>query len=490
MTEKSLIIEKSDNVAVALDNLKKGEIHKNITLKNDIPEKHKFALGDIAAGEKVIKYGFPIGVANSNIKAGEHIHTFNLKTALNEKEEYAFNGGVTFAPQKSDITFQGYLRDDGKVGIRNRIFVIPTVGCANKAAQKIAEKAAEELNLTDGTVVAFTHPYGCSQLGDDADNTARCLAALCKHPNVGGALLVSLGCENNNLDNMARFLGEHNTERIRTLNMQKSDDEIADGVKAVKDIFSITSKDKRTEQPIEKLTVGFKCGGSDGFSGITANPLCGKICDTLTSCNAKTVLTEVPEMFGAETRLTDRCVDKNIFDGAVKMINGFKKYFTDHGQVVYENPSPGNKDGGISTLEEKSLGCITKGGFSPVTDILDLYSPCKKSGLSLLWGPGNDIVSTTNLTCAGAVIILFTTGRGTPLGAPVPTLKISTNSALYEKKRTWIDFNAGTLLEGDTFDNAEKNLLDLIIAAANGKKTLNEINGYEEIAIFKDGITL
>lgn len=488
--DKAIIINEKDNVAVALCDLKKGDSFGNITLKTDVPEKHKLALKNITSGEKVIKYGFPIGIATEDIKLGEHIHTHNLKTSLMESEEYVFKRNFNYSLQKSDLTFHGYLRDNGKVGIRNRIFVIPTVGCANKTAVDIVKKASELLNITDNTVCALTHPYGCSQLGDDAENTVKCLAALCKHPNTGGALLVSLGCENNNLDNMSRFLGDYDTHRIRTLNMQECDDEIADGVEIIKSIYAITKNDKRTEQPIEKLTVGFKCGGSDGFSGITANPLCGKICDKLTSVKAKTILTEVPEMFGAETRLMERSINENVFNSSVKMINGFKKYFMDHGQVVYENPSPGNKDGGITTLEEKSLGCITKGGFSAVTDVLELYDHCEKSGLSLLWGPGNDIVSTTNLTCAEASMILFTTGRGTPLGAPVPTIKISTNSALYKKKKSWIDFNAGTLLEGETFEDAEKNLFKLIIDVANGKKTLNELNGYEEIGIFKDGVTL
>lgn len=488
--DKAIIINEKDNVAVALRNLKKGEIFGNIPLENDIPEKHKFALKDIPAGESVIKYGYPIGIATKDITIGEHIHSHNLKTAVSENEEYFFKGNFNYSPQKSDLKFRGYLRDNGKVGIRNRILVIPTVGCANNAALEIAKKSSALLGVSDNTICAFTHPYGCSQLGDDAANTAKCLAALCKHPNTGGALLVSLGCENNNLDTMLQFLGDYDTYRIRTLNMQECEEEIAEGIEIIKDIYAITKNDKRTDQPIDKLTIGFKCGGSDGFSGITANPLCGKICDSFTSVGAKAILTEVPEMFGAETILMERAVNESVFKSSAKMINGFKKYFTNHGQVVYENPSPGNKAGGITTLEEKSLGCVTKGGFSAITDILELYAPCQKNGLSLLWGPGNDIVSTTNLTCADAVIILFTTGRGTPLGAPVPTIKISTNSDLYKKKKSWIDFNAGTLLEGETFENVKDNLFNLIIDVANGKKTLNELNGYEEIAIFKDGITL
>ena len=487
--DKAIIINPRDNVAVALFELNKGETFGNVEILSNIPEKHKFALTDIAKGENVIKYGYPIGIATTHIKKGDHIHTHNLKTALTDSEEYLFKGENSYSPKGTDITFMGYLRKNGKVGIRNRIFIIPTVGCANNAAKIIAEKANKELNL-GSDVLALTHPYGCSQLGDDASNTAKCIAALCKHPNVGGALLLSLGCENNNLQVMKPYLGEYDTDRIRLLNMQECDDEIEEGLEIIKSIYNITKEDKRTPQPISKLTVGFKCGGSDGFSGITANPLCGKICDKLTSYGATAILTEVPEMFGAETILMDRTVNEDVFNKTIHMINGFKNYFTEHNQVVYENPSPGNKDGGITTLEEKSLGCITKGGTSIVTDVLNLYEPCKKSGVSLLWGPGNDMVSTTNLACADAVIILFTTGRGNPLGAPIPTLKISTNTALSQKKKSWIDFDAGILLENGSFEETTEKLLSTIIDMSNGKKALNEINNYEEIAIFKDGVTL
>lgn len=487
--DKAIIINPRDNVGVALSELNNGDLSNGVTILGSIPEKHKFALVDIAEGEDVIKYGYPIGKATRNIKKGEHVHTHNLKTALTESAEYSFKGNNPYSPKETDLAFMGYLRDNGKVGIRNRIFIIPTVGCANNAAKAIAEKANKELNLKD-EVLALTHPYGCSQLGDDAENTARCLAALCKHPNAGGALLLSLGCENNNLEVMKPHLGEYNPNRIKLLNMQECDDEIEEGLNLVRSIYDITKEDKRTSQPISNLTVGFKCGGSDGFSGITANPLCGKICDRLTQYGASAILTEVPEMFGAETILMERAVNEDVFTKTVDMINGFKGYFTRHNQVVYENPSPGNKEGGITTLEEKSLGCITKGGTSVVTDVLSLYDPCKKSGVSLLWGPGNDIVSTTNLTCADAVMILFTTGRGNPLGAPVPTLKLSTNTALSIKKKCWIDFNAGTLLENGSFEEATTELFNTILAVANGEKTLNEINNYEEIAIFKDGVTL
>lgn len=486
--EKYIYINEKDNVAVALADLKTGEEYMGVTLTTDIPEKHKFALTDIKEGEYVVKYGFPIGVAKENIKKGSHIHSHNLKTALTEHTEYSFKGDTEYRKVDTNITFNGYLRHDGRVGIRNRLLVIPTVGCANMAVKNIAETAKKELGI-DG-IQYFNHPYGCSQLGDDAEYTAKCISALCNHPNVGGALLVSLGCENNNLQYMEKYMRACDKTRIRTLNMQECEDEISSGVKIVEEIYNIIKNDKRTQQPVSKLTLGFKCGGSDGFSGITANPLCGTLCDKLTENGAKMILTEVPEMFGAETRLLDRAENREVFNKGVNLINGFKDYFTAHGQTVYENPSPGNKAGGITTLEEKSLGCITKGGFSTVTDVLDLYEPCKKEGLSLLWGPGNDIVSTTNLASSGAVMILFTTGRGTPLGAPVPTVKISTNTELSVKKKNWIDFNAGTLLDGESFEDATDRLLNYILKVANGEKTLNEQNGIEEIAVFKDGITL
>ncbi len=488
--EKAIIINNLDNVAVALSDLKKDDTVLGVKLKEDIPEKHKFAMQNIKTGSEIIKYGYPIGVATKDILTGEHIHSHNLKTSLSENAEYTYNSKFTYTSKKCNITFNGYLREDGSVGIRNRLLIIPTVGCANQAVLEIGKKAQEQLNICDNTILTLTHPYGCSQLGDDAENTAKCICALIKNSNVGGALLVSLGCENNNLDYMAEFLGEYNKDRIRTLNMQESTDEISAGIKSVSEIYEIIKKDNRTPQPISKLTIGMKCGGSDGFSGITANPLCGRLCDKLTSAGAKVILTEVPEMFGAEQILMNRCINKAVFNKSINLIDSFKKYFISHNQVVYENPSPGNKAGGITTLEEKSLGCITKGGFSPVTDILDMYSSCKEKGLSLLWGPGNDIVSITNLSCAGANIVLFTTGRGTPLGAPVPTVKISTNTELAKKKPLWIDYDAGSLLESKETEEETEKLFNFILDIANGKETLNEINGYEEIAIFKNGVTL
>lgn len=439
---------------------------------------HKTALCDIKKGESIIKYGFPIGVAAEDIKAGDHVHSHNLKTALGEKLEYTYNKkDCAVAPEKP-ATIMAYVRKNGDIGIRNDIFIIPTVGCVNGIANKLAA-------LTGA--VALTHPYGCSQLGGDHATTQKVLRGLINNPNAAGVLVLGLGCENNNIDEFKKVLGEWDGERVRFMNAQQSGDDIEAGVAIIDELKSYAESFERQPVPVSKLRVGLKCGGSDGLSGITANPLIGRFANKLIAMGGSCVLTEVPEMFGAETILMDRCIDKAVFDKTVNLINNFKDYFTSHNQVVYENPSPGNKAGGITTLEEKSLGCIQKGGCSPVVDVLDYGDTLKEPGLSLLNGPGNDIVAVTNLAACGCHIILFSTGRGTPLGTAVPTVKVATNSRLAQNKPGWIDFDAGSIIGGEDLDDR---FFDYILSVANGEKTKNELSGYKEIAIFKDGVTL
>jgi len=448
-------------------------IHPDDNVKVNLKDGHKYAIKDIAKGEKIIKYGFPIGIATEDIPNGEHIHSHNMKTALAGTRKYTYTPDFKFPEEEKPQIIKAYIRKNGDIGTRNDIWIIPTVGCINKAAEKIA-------GLTGA--FAFTHSYGCSQLGGDHERTQKILCGLIKHSNAGGVLVLGLGCENNNITELKKVLGEYDEERIRFLNAQDCEDEIIEGVKIIDELKLITAKDERTEVPISKMKLGLKCGGSDGFSGITANPLCGKITDRLVSMGGTAVLTEVPEIFGAEQILMNRCVNEDVFNRTVKLINDYKEYFISNGQPVSENPSPGNKAGGITTLEEKSLGCVQKGGTAPVTAVLDYGDTAREKGLNLLNGPGNDMVAVTNLTAAGCPLILFTTGRGTPLGAPVPTIKIATNSDLREKKRHWIDFDAQ---KGN-----EEDLFNLILQTANGKETKNEENGYREIALFKDGVTL
>lgn len=455
-----MLINKPDNVEVNVDN------------------GHKYAVRDIKRGENIIKYGQPIGHALADIKKGEHVHSHNLATNLSGKLTYEYYPVKTPERTETDLTFMGYVRKNGDVGIRNDIWIVNTVGCVNKTAQIIARKTGAEY---------FSHPFGCSQLGGDMEITQKILAGMVHHPNCGGALVLGLGCENNNIEIFKNALGSYDEERVRFLNAQDADDEIEAGVRIIEELKSNAAKDKREPVSIKKLKIGLKCGGSDGLSGITANPLVGRVCDKLTSMGGSCVLTEVPEMFGAEHLLMQRCADKEVFDKTVRLINNFKDYFTRHNQTIYENPSPGNKAGGITTLEEKSLGCIQKGGLSEITDVLDYGDTVTKSGLSLLNGPGNDIVAVTNLMAAGVHMILFTTGRGTPLGGAVPTVKISTNTALAKKKSSWIDFDAGRALDGCELTDE---LFDFVIETANGRKTKNEENGYKEISIFKDGVTL
>ena len=457
------------------------QIHKldNVEVREN---GHKYALVPIKKGENVIKYGSPIGHATCDINVGEHVHTHNVKTNLCGNLEYTYNyKDYGIERVDSDLYFDGYVRENGDVGIRNDIWIVNTVGCVNKVAENLARITGAKY---------FPHPYGCSQLGDDQTVTQKILCGMINHPNAGGVLVLGLGCENNNIGEMKKVLGEYNPNRVKFLNCQDFEDEIAEGVSIIEELRAYANTFKKEKISISRLRLGLKCGGSDGYSGISANPLVGSLCDKLVSFGGSCVLTEVPEMFGAEHLLMERCVDKETFEKTVSLINNFKDYFTRHNQVIYENPSPGNKAGGITTLEEKSLGCVQKGGLSPVVDVLDYGERLSKNGLSLLNGPGNDIVAVTNLMACGVHMVLFTTGRGTPLGGPVPTVKISTNKALFEKKNNWIDFDASPILDGEKMEDITERFLSYVLEVASGKETKNEINGFSEIAIFKDGVTL
>ncbi len=469
---KQIKINERDNVAVMLE----GELSG-----------HKVALCDIKKGENVIKYGYPIGHAAEEIKAGEHVHTHNIKTNLCGTLEYEYTPKLTTLVPQPKRTFMGYVRADGSVGIRNEIWIVNTVGCVNKTAEILAREANRLYGGECDGVFSFAHPFGCSQLGDDQAVTQKILKGLVNHPNAGGVLVLGLGCENNNIPLFRTVLGEVDENRVKFMSTQDYDDEIGEGLRLIGELVEFAKKAQRSECDLSRLVVGLKCGGSDGFSGLTANPLIGRFSDALIARGGSTVLTEVPEMFGAETILMDRCESKEVFEKTVHLINDFKDYFTSHNQVVYENPSPGNKKGGITTLEDKSLGCVQKAGSANVADVIGIGESVKKQGLNLLTGPGNDIVAVTNLTASGCHMILFSTGRGTPVGAPVPTVKISTNTPLYEKKPHWIDFNAGEVLDGRMLTDE---LLEYVIRVANGERTNNEKNGYREISIFKDGVTL
>lgn len=454
-------------------------IHELDNVEINLENGHKYALRDIKSGENIIKYGNPIGHATEDIKKGDHVHSHNVKTNLSGNLEYVYEPvEINREKIETDKTFLGYVRENGDVGIRNEIWIINTVGCVNKVAKKLAELTGAK---------HFEHPFGCSQLGGDHKTTQLILKGLVNHPNAAGVLVLGLGCENNNIPEFKKVLGKYNEKRVKFLNCQDFDDEIAEGVKLIGELKEYADTFRREPVHISKLRLGLKCGGSDGFSGITANPLVGRLSDKLISYGGSCVLTEVPEMFGAEHLLMQRCGTRELFDKTVALINNFKDYFTRHNQVIYENPSPGNKAGGITTLEEKSLGCIQKGGLGEVVDVLDYGDTLTKNGLSLLNGPGNDIVAITNLTAAGVHMVLFTTGRGTPVGAPVPTVKVATNENLAKKKSNWIDFDASPTLSGNPLT---EEFLDYIIEVASGKETTNEVNDYREISIFKDGIVL
>ena len=492
-------IHPTDNVVVALTDLQPGfcvETNTNrVVLREAIPAGHKIALHDLTAGELVVKYGAPIGHAIAAISAGSWVNEKNIKTNLEGLSEYTYAPTACVKQQEtsvaSPLTFQGYRRKNGQVGIRNELWIVPTVGCVNGIVKQLAEQFRQEYPMLGmDAVVAFPHNYGCSQLGDDHENTRRILRDVVLHPNAGAVLVVGLGCENNQIGAFRELLGDYDRERIAFLETQQVADELEAGMQQLRELYAVASQDKREEIPLSELRVGLKCGGSDGFSGITANPLLGRFSDFLVEQGGTTVLTEVPEMFGAETMLMNRCCSQSVFDKTVHLINDFKSYFLKNDQPIYENPSPGNKTGGISTLEEKSLGCVQKSGTSAVQDVLKYGERLHTKGLNLLSAPGNDLVASTALAASGCHLVLFTTGRGTPFGTFVPTVKVSTNSRLFQHKPRWMDFNAGSLVEEEPMEALCQRFIRSVIEIASGKHTCNETNDFREIAIWKSGVTL
>lgn len=489
-------INKDDNVAVALKPIAKGTTVNvagtDVTTLEDVPQGHKFAIKPIKKGDAVIKYGFRIGYAQANVEVGGWIHTHNLRTALGELLDYTYNPeGHKDVEPTDEAYFEGYMRENGKVGVRNEVWIIPTVGCVNSIARAI--EATARLNKPEGVdeVVAFTHPYGCSQTTEDQENTRTVLADLINHPNAGAVLVLGLGCENSRIEVLKNYIGEVNPDRVKFLQVQDVEDEQEAAAEIMEELMNYAAAFKREKVSAKELVIGMKCGGSDGLSGITANPTVGLFSDMLVSKGGTTILTEVPEMFGAETILMDRCANRELFDKTVCLINDFKEYFIKNGQEIYENPSPGNKDGGITTLEDKSLGCTQKSGSSLVKGVLAYGERVQNKGLNLLSAPGNDLVASTACAAAGAQIVLFTTGRGTPFASPVPTVKIATNSRLAGRKGNWIDFNAGRLVTDDVpMEQLADELFQLVLDVASGRRVKAELAGFHDLAIFKQGVTL
>ena len=487
-------INQNDNVAVALRPIAAGETLQvggaAVTTTEEIPQGHKFALRPIQAGEEVVKYGFRIGFAKEDIPTGSWVHVHNVKTGLGDVLSY------TYEPAKMDVEptehayFQGYRRADGKVGVRNEIWIIPTVGCVNSIAKALEARARDLVKGTVEDIIAFPHPYGCSQMGDDQENTRKVLADMIHHPNAGGVLVLGLGCENSNIPVLMDYIGEYDAQRVKFLQCQDVEDEMETAMEMLEELAEYAGAFSREQIDASELIIGMKCGGSDGLSGITANPVVGAFSDLLVSKGGTTILTEVPEMFGAETILMNRCETPELFEKTVDLINDFKNYFTSHNQTIYENPSPGNKKGGISTLEDKSLGCTQKSGSALVKGVLGYAEPVKVKGLNLLSAPGNDLVASTALAVSGAHIVLFTTGRGTPFASPVPTVKISSNSKLAGHKDNWIDFNAGRMVEDKTKEEMAQALFDYVLEVASGRKVKAEEAGFHDMAIFKQGVTL
>ena len=491
-----LKINPADSVVVCLQPKKKGDIIEidglKVVVSQDTPAGHKVLIKDAPKGTDIIKYGYPIGHAKEDLKAGDWVNENNLKTNLSGTLEYTYNPvNQELDIKKENRSFKGYVRKNGDVGVRNEIWIVPTVGCVNGIAERLVDALKKETGEEGiDAIHAWHHNFGCSQLSGDHENTRKVLRDICLHPNAGAVLVLSLGCENNQPDDFMKMLGDYDKDRIKLLITQKVDDEMEAGMEILRELYDIARQDKRTEVPVSKLRVGLKCGGSDGFSGITANPLVGEFSDWLVAQGGTSVLTEVPEMFGAETILMNRCRTEDLFNQTVSMINNFKEYFLSHGEPVGENPSPGNKAGGISTLEDKALGCTQKCGKAPVSGVMEYGDRLEHDGLNLLSAPGNDLVAATALASCGCHLVLFTTGRGTPFGTFVPTMKIATNPYLASHKKNWIDFSAGQLVEGRTMQELVPEFIDKVLAVASGELAKNEENGYREISIFKNGVTL
>lgn len=490
MNYKFLVIDKKDNVMVLLDDYQKGDIINGIELKENIKKGHKVALVDIKSGVDVIKYSYPIGKSIKEIKKGEWVHTHNMKTNLDSIIEYEYKKDKSYIYEKKERMVNVFKRENGEVGIRNEIWIIPSVSCVIGQARIMIDRFKEKYsNLEIDGVYTFSHPYGCSQMGDDGENTLKSLVNIIKHPNAGGVLVLGLGCENTQIHMIQNELEKWDDKRIKFLNVQEVEDEIDEGIKLLDEIYHVVKNDKREKLSLSNINLGLECGGSDAFSGVCANPLIGILSDEFIKYGATCVLTEIPEMFGAEHILLNKCKNKEVFEKLVNVINDFKKYYESHNQVIYDNPSYGNKEGGISSLEDKSLGCIRKAGSSEIVDVLRMTERVKEKGLNIISAPGNDSVSTTILGMAGCQLVLFSTGRGTPFGGFMPTVKISSNTSLYEKKKKWIDFNAGDV-NNENIESIKDKLFDFVIDVIEGKKTMNEINNFREIAIFKSGVTL
>lgn len=493
---QTIQINPHDNVVVALEPLAAGTCVQvpgvgAVTAIEDIPQGHKMAVRPLAKGEDVVKYGLPIGHVTSDVQPGSWLHTHNVKTNLSGEVAYTYHPTSPVLDTVGPECFQGFRRADGRAATRNELWIIPTVGCVNEVARAMCERAQDLVGGSLEGIYYFPHPFGCSQTGADHAQTRKLLVALSRHPNAAGVLFLSLGCENCTHEQVLEELGEFDTQRVRFLTCQDVEDEQVEGNQILAELAAYAKTFQREPIPASELVIGLKCGGSDGLSGITANPVIGRVSDMVVARGGTSVLTEVPEMFGAESILLDRCVNQDVFDNAAAMLNGFKDYFISHGEVVYENPSPGNKAGGITTLEDKSCGCVQKGGSAAIVDVLGYGDQVRITGLNMLCGPGNDMVSTTALTAAGCHIILFSTGRGTPFGAPAPTLKVFTNHRLCERKANWMDFNAGTVATGEcSIEEAGEGLWNLVLATASGQSTSAERRGCHEISIWKDGVCL
>ncbi|RJE79015.1 UxaA family hydrolase [Paracoccus sp. JM45] len=472
-----LVLDPADNVAI-------------LTKKGIAPAGHKIARADIAFGQAILKYGQIIGYATADITAGDHVHSHNCAFGKHDRN-YRSGSGLAAAKavlaryEAPEMTFYGYHRADGRVGTRNFIALVSTVNCSATVIRRAAEELRIEGALADypnvDGVVAFAHGSGCGMAdhGPGWDALQRVLTGHAGHPNVGAALFVGLGCEVMQISRMKRDLGQ--AARFHGLSIQENGGtrRTINAIKGrVRQLLPQVDAERRATAGVAHLRIGLQCGGSDGFSGITANPALGVACDMLAAQGASVVLSETPEIFGAERLLLDRAASPDIAGKLLERLDWWQDYAARNGASLDNNPSPGNKAGGLTTILEKSLGAVAKAGGTPLNAVLEYGQTITAAGLNFMDTPGYDPVSVTGQIAGGAQLIVFTTGRGSAFGSkPAPTIKLATNDALFSAMRDDMDLNCGDVLTGVSLTEKAGQIVDMILAVASGQHSKSEALG-------------
>jgi altronate hydrolase len=492
LSDVAMHLHPDDDVAIARAPLALGlrlaQLNTVITVRQTIPEGHKIALTARGIGDPVHRYGHVIGFATADILPGDHVHSHNLSVGRLQ-HDYAFGQGVkpvTYIPEEHRRTFSGYRRADGKTGTRNYVAIISSVNCSASVSRYVADRfrgdALRDFPHVDG-VIALTHKGGCGAHygGAELDLLQRTLAGFARHPNVAGYVLMGLGCEMNQIPDLV----EHQSLDAPTSIIIQEEGGLVEsvdaGVRAIGALLPAANDCRREPISVSELVVALQCGGSDAWSGITANPALGYAVDLLVAQGGTAVLGETPEIYGGEHLMTRRAVSEEVGRKLIDRIHWWERYTAINGAEIDNNPTPGNKLGGLTTIYEKSLGAIAKSGTTPMTDVLEYAEPVGTRGFIHMDTPGFDPVSVTGQVAGGCNLVVFTTGRGSVFGCrPAPTIKVATNTPLYERMRNDMDVNAGRMLEGATLRQVGEEIFEMMVEVASGMPTKSERHGIGE----------